>query len=382
MDMKLDTLLAQAGNHSDTRTGALSTPIFQSATFSHPALGKSTGFDYSRSANPTRSVLEQTLATLDTVPYAFAFGSGLAALDAVFRLLQDNPNKKILVTEDPYGGTVRLLEQFFHPIGITPVYVDTSNTKSVVNELKKGGFSMVLIEIPTNPLLRVAEVSKIAKAAHDAGALLVIDNTFLTPYLFKPFEHDADIAVYSATKYLCGHNDVVAGAITCKNDELGARLKYIQNATGAILGPLDSWLLLRGLKTLAIRLERQEKNALQIAKFLEKHPYVTKIRYPGLKSDPGHARLKKQALGFGAMLSFEIDHKDRVEKILNHVKIFSFAESLGGVESLITYPLRQTHADVPENTRNRLGINDRLLRLSIGIEDIDDLIRDLQQAMK
>ncbi|WAW10070.1 PLP-dependent aspartate aminotransferase family protein [Oxalobacter vibrioformis] len=379
--MQPDTLLAQAGNHSDPRTGALSAPIYQSATFSHPALGESTGYDYSRTSNPTRAALESTLAALDGGNRACAFSSGMAALDAVFRLIQDGPRKRVIITEDPYGGTVRLVEKFFRPAGLEPVYVDTSSIKAVEAALLQGNVAMILVEIPSNPLLRVADIRSLASLAHRSGALLAVDNTFLTPYLFRPFDHGADLIVYSATKYLSGHNDVVAGAVICRTEEWGARLAYMQNAVGAVLGPFDCWLLLRGLKTLGIRLERQQDNALGIARFLASHPQVCHVRYPGLADDPGHALLKRQAKGFGAMISFETDDPERIPDILKKVRVFSFAESLGGVESLITYPLVQTHADIPGDVRERLGINERLLRLSVGIEHVDDLIADLKHAM-
>lgn len=379
--MRQETSLAQAGAKSDDCTGALSTPIYQSATFAHPRLGESTGFDYSRTLNPTRSVLETVLAELDGGAKASAFASGMAALDAVVRLIADPEKPRVIVTEDPYGGTVRLMEQFYRPMGVVPVYVDTSNTEAVKRELDAGCVAAVIAEIPTNPLMRVADIPALAGFAHTAGALLIVDNTFLTPYLFRPFDYGADVAVYSATKYLSGHNDVVAGTVTCKTTEMGVKLAAIQNATGAILGPMDSWLLLRGLKTLAVRMDRQQENACAIAKYLAAHPHVGKVCFPGLEDDPGYARMKEQARGFGAMISFEVDKPDRVKHILSEVRVFSFAESLGGVESLMTFPSVQTHADVPGDVKARLGINDRLLRLSVGIEHVQDLIADLENVL-
>ena len=380
--MHYETVLAQAGSRCDPRTGALSMPIYQSATFSHPGLGESTGYDYSRTANPTRTALEDVLARLDGGRRASAFASGMAALDAVFRLVRDSSRKRILITEDPYGGTVRLLEQFFMPSGFIPAYVDTSDTQAVKKELAQGDVALVLAEIPSNPLLRVADINALSVAAHQAGALLAVDNTFLTPALFLPLEQGADIALYSATKYLGGHNDVIAGAVVSATDELGARIAYIQNAAGATLGPMDSWLLLRGLKTLSVRLNRQQENALAIANFLTGQKSVVKVRFPGLPDDPGYETLKRQARGFGAVLSFEIDDPTRIPGILKGVRVFSFAESLGGVESLITYPAVQTHADMAADVRDRLGINNRLLRLSVGIENADDLIDDLKHVLR
>ena len=377
--MKIETLLAQAGIHRDPQTGAISTPIYQCATFSHPALGKSTGYDYSRTANPTRSALESVLQEMDKGERACAFASGIAALDATLRLLPSH--SRIVVTEDPYGGTIRLLEHFYKTIGITPLYVDTSDTDATIKALQEEGVKALFLELPTNPLLKVAEISKLSEAAHKKDCIVIVDNTFLTPYLFRPLEHGADVAVYSATKYLGGHNDLVAGTVTTKSEALGNRLAFIQNATGASLGPMDSWLLLRGLKTLALRIEQQQANAQKIAEYLRNHPRIKKVYYPGLIDSEGHTRLKQQANGFGAVLSFEVTEPERIPAILEKTKVFSFAESLGGVESLITYPVAQTHADVPEDTRQRLGINNSLLRLSVGIENAADLIADLENVL-
>lgn len=380
--MRLETLLAQAGLGADPRTGAVSTPICQSATFRHPRLGESTGFDYSRTANPTRSELERVLAKLDGGAGASAFSSGMAALDAVFRLAIEDGRGRILVTEDPYGGTVRLLDKFCRPAGLIPVYIDTSDTEAAERELSSGTYALALVETPSNPLMRVADVDAIAEAARRAGTLLAVDNTFLTPLLFRPFEHGADLAVYSATKYLGGHNDLVAGAVASRTAELAAKVAFVLNSAGAILGPMDSWLLIRGLKTLSVRMERQQANAMKVAEYLAGHPRVTKVYFPGLETDPWHDRLKRQASGFGAMLSFEVADPALAAGILAEVKVFSFAESLGGVESLVTFPKVQTHAAVDPALCARLGINDRLLRLSIGIEDARDLIADLENALR
>lgn len=379
--MKQETCLAQAGSRSDESTGAISPPIYQSATFAHPRLGESTGFDYSRTKNPTRSILEDVLTELDGGAKAAAFSSGMAALDAVFRLAFTIDKPRIIMTEDPYGGTLRLMEQFFRPAGIVPVYLDTADTQAVQRELAAGGVAAVLVEIPTNPLMRVADIAALADCAHAAEAMLIVDNTFLTPYLFRPFDHGADIAIYSATKYLSGHNDLVAGAAVCRTEEMGTRLAAIQNATGGILGPMDSWLLIRGLKTLAIRMDRQQENAHAIARFLTGHPHVKRVCFPGLEDNPGYERMKRQSRGFGAMISFEVDNAERIKDILAGIAVFSFAESLGGVESLITFPAVQTHADIPVVVRERLGINDRLLRISVGIENIQDLIDDLKSVL-
>lgn len=377
--VKPDTLLAQAGSRWDTRTGAVTMPIYQTATFRHPALGQSTGFDYSRTANPTRSVLEETLAALEGGARACVFGSGLAAVDAVLRLF--SPGDRILVTEDLYGGTFRLFDACHRTVGLEAVYVDTSDPEAVASACREHGPKGIFVEIPTNPLLKVADLSFLAEQARLCGACLIVDNTFLTPYVLQPLRHGADLVVYSGTKYLGGHNDLVAGVAVAGTEAWGERVAFFQNAAGAVAGPMDCWLLLRGLKTLALRLRRQEGNARIVADFLATHPHVRRVRYPGLASDPGHAALARQADGFGGMVSFEVDEAARVPEVLSRVKVFLFAESLGGTESLVTFPAAQTHAEMDPALRERLGIHDRLLRLSVGIEDASDLVADLQQAL-
>jgi len=375
----LETLLAQAGNRRDPATGAISAPIYQTASFGHPALGQSTGFDYSRTANPTRLALEETLAAADGGHRAFAFASGMAAIDAALRLFA--PGDRIVATEDLYGGTFRLFEKVFRPLGIAVDFVDTSDTRAVETALARPDVRGLFVESPTNPLLKVADLRALAALARARGVLTIIDNTFLTPVLQRPLDLGADLAVYSATKYLAGHNDVVAGAVVTRTPELSERVAFLQNATGAILGPQDAWLTLRGLKTLALRVRRQQENALALARWLCAHPHVRQVHYPGLPSHPGHAILLREKCGWGGMIAFEIDDPERVPEILAGVRVFLFAESLGGVESLITYPAVQTHADIGEATRERLGINRRLLRLSVGIEDPLDLIRDLENVL-
>jgi cystathionine beta-lyase/cystathionine gamma-synthase len=379
MSIKIETLLAQAGCGRDARTGALSTPIYQTATFEHPELGRSTGFDYSRTSNPTRLVLEETLAAAEGGARGLAFASGLAAIDALLRLFQSGD--RLVVTEDLYGGTYRLLEKIFRPAGIEAIYVDTSQTEQVRAALAQPNVRAVLLETPSNPLLKVADIPAIAKLAKARGLLTMVDNTFLTFYLQRPLELGADVVVYSASKYLGGHNDVVAGALVAHTAELGERLAFFQNAIGGVLGPQDCWLLLRGLKTLPLRLRQQQQNAQRIAEFLAQHPRVKRVFYPGLPNHPGHAVLASESNGFGAMLAFEVESATRVAEILKRVRVFRFAESLGGVESLITYPLAQTHADIPPEIRERLGIHDRLLRLSVGIENTADLTGDLEAVL-
>ena len=377
-DVRIETALSQAGSRWDEHTGAVAMPIYQTATFRHPALGRSTGFDYSRTMNPTRQALEDAMAVLEQGHRGFAFASGLAAIDTVLHLLPHGT--RLAVTEDLYGGTFRLLERVYRERGLAVDYVDTSRADAVEHALAAGARA-VFVEILTNPLLKVADLAAIADATRRHDALLIVDSTFLTPYLQRPIALGADVVVHSASKYLGGHNDVVAGLVVARTPELAERLAFYQNAVGGILGPQDSWLLLRGLKTLAVRLDRQQSNAQAVAEWLARHPRVLRVYYPGLPTDPGHAVLARQSRGFGAMVSFEIDDARRVPGILENVKVFLFAESLGGVESLITYPVVQTHADVDAVTRERLGINERLLRLSVGLEHVDDLIADLDAAL-
>lgn len=351
-------------------------PIYQTASFAHPALGQSTGFDYSRSSNPTRLALEETLAAADGGHRGFAFASGMAAIDCVLRLFE--PGASVAVTEDLYGGTFRLFEKVFRPAGLDVVYVDTSDTAAVRRALKEPRVKGLFVESPTNPLLKVADLRALADIAHAAGARMIVDNTFLTPVLQRPLAQGADLVVYSATKYLAGHNDVVAGAVVTRTPELSESIGFLQNAVGGILGPQDAWLTLRGMKTLALRVERQQANAQVIAEWLSRHPRVRRVCYPGLPGHAGHDILQREESGFGGMIAFEVDEPARIPGILAGVSVFLFAESLGGVESLITYPALQTHADIDAATRARLGITDGLLRLSVGIEDVLDLIHDLE----
>ena len=376
---QLDTLLAQAGCRHDPATGSISVPIYQTASFAHPALGQSTGFDYSRTSNPTRLALEETLAAIEGGTRGFAFASGLAAIDCLLRPFA--PGDRLVVTEDLYGGTFRLFEKVFGPLGIEAAYVDTSDLAAVQTALADVRVRGIFIESPTNPLLKIADLRAIAAVARPRGVLTIVDNTFLTPCLQRPLDQGADLVVYSATKYLAGHNDVVAGAVVARRPELAEKIGFFQNAIGGVLGPQDSWLTLRGLKTLALRIARQQQNALAIAEWLSRHPHVRRVCYPGLPGHPGRDILLREKSGWGGMISFEIDDPGRIPAILAGTKVFLFAESLGGVESLITYPAVQTHADISEATRQRLGIHDRLLRLSVGIEDVQDLIRDLENVL-
>jgi cystathionine beta-lyase/cystathionine gamma-synthase len=377
--MKTDTLLAQAGSRRDAHTGAIAVPIITSAAFQHPALGESTGFDYSRTSNPTRQAFEQTMAELDGGAGASAFASGLAAIDALMRLFK--PGDKLVATEDMYGGTTRLFERFGPLLGLEFIFVDSSDAEAVEEALQTPGVKGLFVEVPTNPLLKVADLKTLGVLAARYQVLFIVDNTFLTPVLCRPLEYGADISVYSATKYLGGHHDLIAGVAVARTKELAERLAFIQNAAGAVLGPFESWLLLRSLKTLALRMKKHGENALAVARFLQKRSKVRNLHYPGMPSDPGRQLMSTQARGFGGMISFEVESREKVKDILAGVKVFLFAESLGGAESLVTFPFEQTHADLAPGTRAKLGITDCLLRLSIGLEDAEDLIQDLDAVL-
>ena len=378
--MKIETVLAHAGLCSDSTTGAVSTPIYQTATFRHPALGVSTGYDYSRTVNPTRQVLEKVLAELERGERGFAFASGMAAITAV--LMAFAANDHIVVSDDLYGGTYRLLEQNFRQFGLAASYADSTVPGAIERAVLPGRTKAIFIETPSNPLMKVTDLEQVIELGHRLGLWVIVDNTFMTPYLQRPLEWGADLVVHSGTKFLAGHNDLLAGVVVARTAELSERIKFIQNSTGAVLGPQDSWLMLRGLKTLALRLERQQQNAARIAEWLATHPAVKAVNYPGLANHPGHVIQSRQAAGFGAMLSFTVKDPALVERLINRVRLITFAESLGGVETLITYPVRQTHADIPEAIRERIGVTPDLLRLSLGIEAPDDLIADLEQAMQ
>jgi len=377
--MKDDTILTHGHRGPDPVTGAISFPIFQSATFRHNGLNQSTGYDYSRAGNPTREELERTLSLLEQGEKCWAFASGMAAISTVFRLLK--PGQHVLLSEDLYGGTHRLAEEIYKPYDIDFEYIDTSDI-DCLPALIRQNTSMIFVETPSNPMMRVTSIAKVREVIAQRDILLVVDNTFLTPYLQKPIILGADIVVHSGTKYLCGHNDVLAGfVIAGKHDGLAEHLSRISMSEGAILGAFDSWLMIRSLKTLSVRLERQEKNAMEIARFLSGRPEVTDVYYVGLPSHPGYDTNRNQAKGAGAMISFRLSSREIAVHVLGNLHLIFFAESLGGVESLITYPIIQTHAETPDILKDRVGIDDCLLRLSVGIEDVSDLIEDLSQAL-
>lgn len=376
--MKFYSKVAHVGLCTDEKTGAISTPVYQTATFRHPGLGQSTGFDYSRTQNPTRKVLEEAVADLENGFAGFAFSSGMAAVSGVLMIYSSGDH--LVVVEDCYGGTYRILDKVFARFGITTTFVDSSDLDEIAQAVT-GNTKAILVETPTNPLMKIADIRQIAQLARRHNLHCIVDNTFLTPYFQRPLELGADIVIHSGTKYLSGHNDVLCGIVVARDAELAEKIRFIQNATGAVLGPQDSWLLLRGMKTLALRMDRHNDNAGKVAEWLNTHPKVEQVYYPGLSSHPGRDIQESQASGYGGMLSFTVTDPALVPQVLAKVKLLQFAESLGGVESLITFPAAQTHADIPADIRARLGISDCLLRLSVGIEHVDDIIQDLEQAL-
>ncbi len=373
-----ETNLIQLGVGFDEKTGAISVPIYPSATYRHPGVGESTGYDYTRSGNPTRQVLENGLAELEGGSRGLVFSSGMAALTTFF--LHFSQGDHLIVSEDLYGGTYRVLDQIFANFGLTVSYVNTTDTEAVAAAISDQTRAL-LVETPGNPLLGISDLAALGRLCQQHEILFAVDNTFLSPILQRPFEFGADVVIYSATKYLGGHNDLCAGTLVARDEELGEKLYFLQNSTGAILPPFDCWLLLRSLKTLTLRIDQHCKNAMTVAKWLEQHPKVTEIYYPGLKQHPGHELSKNQAKDFGGMLSFRVSSAEHARSVLKRLKLISFAESLGGVESLMTLPAIQTHADIPEAERERLGICERLLRLSVGTESVEDIIADLEQAL-
>ena len=372
------TSLVQLGVGFDDRSGAISIPIHPSATYRHPGVGETTGYDYTRSGNPTRQVLEEGLAELEGGARGLVFASGMAALTTFF--LHFSQGDHLVVSEDLYGGTYRVLDQIFADFGLSATYVDTTSTTAVSAAIRANTRAL-LVETPGNPLLGISDLAALGKLCREHDILYAVDNTFLSPILQRPFAFGADVVIYSATKYLGGHNDLCAGVLVARDEALGERLYFLQNSTGAILPPFDCWLLLRSLKTLTLRIERHCQTALLVATWLQQHPKVTAIYYPGLAEHPGHELSCRQASGFGGMLSFRVDTADTARTALKRLQLISFAESLGGVESLMTLPAVQTHGDIPEAERQRLGICDRLLRLSVGTESSEDIIADLEQAL-
>ncbi|MEK4509635.1 PLP-dependent transferase [Paenibacillus sp. FSL K6-2524] len=378
-ELRIESRLAQIGSVEEPVTGAVNYPIYQATAFRHPRLGQSTGFDYARTKSPTRKVLEDASALLESGDAGFACSSGMAALQTVFTLFSQGDH--LIVSLDLYGGTYRLLEKILSKYGVTASYVDT-NDLDAIETVRKPNTKAVFIETPTNPLMMVTDIEAVSLWARKYEILTIVDNTLLTPYFQRPLELGADIVVHSATKYLGGHNDVLAGLIVTKGEKLSEEIAFLHNSIGAVLGPTDSYQLMRGMKTLALRMERHESNALAMAHYLEKHPQIAEVFHPGLPQHPGYEIQNKQSSGNTGIFSFKVTDSRYVEPVLRHLKLIAFAESLGGVESLMTYPAIQTHADIPLEIREAVGVDDRLLRFSVGIEHIDDLIEDIGRALE
>ena len=380
--MKFNTKVIHGGQHHDPSTGAVMPPVYHTSTFAQTSPGVHTGYEYSRADNPTRTALEHALESIENGARGLAFSSGLAAIDCVMRLLK--PNDEVIAMDDLYGGTYRLFTRFYQDLGIKFHFIDMNNLElfqSKINDKTK----LVWIETPTNPLMKLADIEAIATITKKHNLLFAVDNTFATPYLQKPLDLGADIVMHSATKYLGGHSDVIAGALIIKDEELGKQLHFTQFATGATLGPQECFLVLRGIKTLHLRVERHCFNGQKVADFLEQHPLINKVLYPGLASHPQHDLAKKQMpKGFGGMVSFTFKSCAKTDAInfLEKLKVFTLAESLGGVESLANHPALMTHASIPAEKRAEIGVTDDMVRLSVGVEDIEDLIADIEQALK
>ena len=377
--MKFGTKVIHAGIHPDPETGAVMTPIYQTSTYAQEAPGKHKGYEYARTQNPTRHVLQQNLAALENGAAAVCFSSGLAAMDAVLRLL--SPGDEILSTNDLYGGSYRLMRRVFEPYGVKSHFIDMSEPEKLEKKINKKT-RLIWMETPTNPMLNIVDIQAVCEIAKAHNIMTCVDNTFASPYLQNPLDLGVDIVLHSATKYLGGHSDVVHGAVIVRDEAVAEKLLFLQNAVGAVPGPQDCFLILRGIKTLHLRVERSCNNARKTAEYLQEHPKVNHVYYPGLKDHPQHQLAKKQMRDFGGMVSFDLQ-KDTLEdaaKVMSNTKLFTLAESLGGVESLIGHPATMTHASIPRTERLKVGLTDSLIRLSLGVEDVDDLIKDLEQA--
>jgi cystathionine gamma-synthase len=373
------TRLVRGYRGGDQETGAVNTPIYQSATFAHPGFDQSTGFGYSRYGNPTRLELENTVALLEGGRKAWAFSSGMAAISTMLKLFR--PGDHVLIGDDLYGGTYRLVSDIYASFGIKFTYVDATDLARVKAALRPDTKAL-FIETPTNPLMKVSDLAALSTLMKETGGFFIVDNTFLTPHFQKPFDFGADIIIHSGTKYLGGHNDIMSGFIVVKDEQFIEQLFTLAMSEGGMLAPFDSWLTLRSLKTLAVRLDRQQENAFKIVSFLKAHDKIERVHYVGDPEHPGYEIAQKQTTGSGAMISFEVARSVEVPDILDRLKLILFAESLGGVESLMTFPLVQTHGSMPADVQAELGITDRLLRLSVGLEDADDLVEDLAQALR
>ncbi|KAB2333997.1 bifunctional cystathionine gamma-lyase/homocysteine desulfhydrase [Bacillus mesophilum] len=377
--MKRKTKLIHGGIAGDPHTGAVSVPIYQVSTYKQESVGKHSGFEYSRTGNPTRHALEELIKDLEGGHAGFAFGSGMAAITAVMMLFKSGDH--VILTDDVYGGTFRVMSKVLNRFGIESTFVDTSNLDNIEKAVQSNTVALYL-ETPTNPLLKITDIEGAVAEAKKHNLLTIVDNTFSTPYWQTPIENGADIVLHSATKYIGGHSDVVAGLVVVNSEKLAEDLHFVQNSTGGVLGPQDSWLLMRGIKTLGVRMEETEKNTHDIVEFLKNHPAVEKVFYPGLEEHPNHEIAKKQAGGFGGMVSFDVGSGENADKLLKKIKYFTLAESLGAVESLISVPARMTHASIPAERRAELGITEGLVRISVGLEDAEDLIEDLKNALE
>lgn len=377
--MRSKTKMVHGGITRDEQTGAVSVPIYQVSTYKQDGVGNFRGYEYSRTGNPTRHALEMVIAELENGSHGFAFGSGMAAITTVMMLL--NAGDHVVLTDDVYGGSYRLMTKVLERFDLQNSFVDTSNPEKVEASIQDNTKALY-IETPTNPLLKITDIKKMASIAKKHNLLLIVDNTFATPYWQQPLDLGADIVLHSATKYIGGHSDVVAGLVAVRSKELAEKIHFLQNSVGAVLGPQDSWLLMRGIKTLALRMEAIEANTHKIVAFLQDHEKVSTIYYPGIESHPGHKLAKEQMTGFGGMISFDVGNGALAEEVLKKVNYFTLAESLGAVESLISLPAKMTHASIPADRRAELGITDGLIRISVGIEDVQDLIEDLSQALE
>ncbi len=377
--MRYKTLLIHGGVGDDPLTGAVSTPIYQVSTYKQEQVGKHKGYEYSRTGNPTRYALETLMKDIEGGVAGFAFASGMAAITSVLMLFQAGDH--IILTDDVYGGTFRVVTKVLNRMGLEVSFVDTSNLDNVEAAMKPNT-KAIYVETPTNPLLKITDIALCAEYAHRKSLKLIVDNTFSSPYWQNPLRLGADIVLHSATKYIGGHSDVVAGLVVVNSEALATDLHFVQNSVGAVLGPQDAWLLIRGIKTLGVRMEEIERSTKQIVSLLVNHAGVTNVFYPGLETHPGHAVAKRQGRGFGGMLSFDVGSSDRADAVLARSQYFTLAESLGAVESLISVPARMTHASIPAERRAELGITDGLIRISVGLEDVEDLVEDLAQALR
>ena len=381
MNYQTDTVCihGQGSREQIESTGAISFPIYQTAAYAHPGVGRSTGYDYNRVQNPTRKELERIVTDLEHGLDTIAFATGMAAVNAFMELFE--PGDHVVATDDLYGGVIRQFRKVNEKNGMRFTYIDTSDLQAVEAAIQENT-KLIYIETPTNPMMKVTDLWAVSEIAKKHNCLVAVDNTFLTPYFQNPLDLGADVVIHSATKYLEGHNDTLGGFLVTNNAEIAEKIREMVKTTGACLAPFDSWLILRGIKKLSVRMEKHQENALAIAKWLMKHPKVTEVFYTGLEEHPGHVTAQKQCSGYGGMLTFHVDTQETAHRVLERVKLIQFAESLGGAESLMTYPFTQTHADVPDEKRRANGIDETTLRMSVGIENVQDLITDLEQALE